>query len=138
MTYLYWPTVVGLPIAASMLPTVLIPTAHDEPALHQPLFDTLFHHADRLYFNAPEEAELVERRLGCPRSGDVIGTGIDIDPPQDTTGFQVSTGVGDRPYLVYVGRIDEHKGALTLHQWFAAYKRRRPGPLMLVLVGRAR
>ena len=60
MTYLYWPTVVGLPIASAMLPTVLVPTAHDEPALHQPLYDTLFHHADRLYFNSQEEAELLE------------------------------------------------------------------------------
>ncbi len=44
-------------------------------------------------------------------------------------------GVGDRPYIVSVGRVDEHKGSKMLASYFATYKERHPGPLALVLVG---
>jgi glycosyltransferase involved in cell wall biosynthesis len=43
--------------------------------------------------------------------------------------------VGDRPYLLYVGRVDRAKGCHLLVDLFAEYKRRRPGPLALVLAG---
>ena len=45
------------------------------------------------------------------------------------------TGLGDRRYIVSVGRVDEHKGSKMLASYFATYKERRPGPLALVLVG---
>ena len=41
----------------------------------------------------------------------------------------------ERPYLVSVGRVDEHKGSKMLAAYFAAYKERHPGPLALALVG---
>jgi glycosyltransferase involved in cell wall biosynthesis len=44
-------------------------------------------------------------------------------------------GLGDRPYLVSVGRVDEHKGSKMLASYFATYKERHPGPLALILVG---
>jgi glycosyltransferase involved in cell wall biosynthesis len=43
-------------------------------------------------------------------------------------------GVGERPYLVCVGRIDPGKGTLELVEWFGRYKARIPGRC-LVLVG---
>ena len=36
------------------------------------------------------------------------------------------TASGDKPYLLYVGRIDEGKGALALVDYFIAYKDRHP------------
>ena len=45
------------------------------------------------------------------------------------------TGLGDRPYIVSVGRVDEHKGSKMLASYFATYKERHPGPLALALVG---
>ena len=44
-------------------------------------------------------------------------------------------GLGDRPYVVSVGRVDEHKGSKMLASYFATYKERHPGPLALALVG---
>jgi glycosyltransferase involved in cell wall biosynthesis len=44
-------------------------------------------------------------------------------------------GLGERPYLVSVGRVDDHKGSRLLWSLFAEYKRRRPGPLALAFVG---
>ena len=44
-------------------------------------------------------------------------------------------GLGDRPYIVSVGRVDEHKGSKMLARFFATYKERNPGPLALALVG---
>jgi glycosyltransferase involved in cell wall biosynthesis len=43
--------------------------------------------------------------------------------------------VGDRPYLVCVGLVDEGKGTTVLARFFAAYKERHPGELALVLIG---
>ena len=39
------------------------------------------------------------------------------------------------PYIVSVGRVDEHKGSKMLASYFATYKERHPGPLALALVG---
>ncbi|MGH9045329.1 MAG: glycosyltransferase family 4 protein, partial [Acidimicrobiales bacterium] len=44
-------------------------------------------------------------------------------------------GVGDRPYLLELGRIDDHKGSKMLNAYFRCYKERRPGPLALAHVG---
>jgi glycosyltransferase involved in cell wall biosynthesis len=49
--------------------------------------------------------------------------------------FRVMSGVGDRPYLLCLGRVDEGKGTAVLARFFVAYKRRRPGPLALVFAG---
>ena len=39
-----------------------------------------------------------------------------------------AAGTGGRPYIVSVGRVDEHKGSKMLAHFFAAYKERHPGP----------
>jgi glycosyltransferase involved in cell wall biosynthesis len=44
-------------------------------------------------------------------------------------------GLGSRPYLVSVGRVDEHKGSKMLASFFIKYKERHPGPLALAFVG---
>jgi len=46
-----------------------------------------------------------------------------------------ATGVGERPYLLAVGRVDDGKGTGVLTRYFTEYKRAHPGPLALVLVG---
>jgi glycosyltransferase involved in cell wall biosynthesis len=67
----------------------------------------------------------------------VIGIGVDLDSPGDGDRFRTRLGLGDRPYLVYVGRVEAGKGSEELINFFEAYKERRPGPLALVLVGPA-
>ena len=59
--YLYWPTVRVIDRVA--VPTILHPAAHDEPALHLPIFPAVFASADALVFQTEAERHLVERML---------------------------------------------------------------------------
>jgi glycosyltransferase involved in cell wall biosynthesis len=132
-TYLYFTTWAGLGAAAR--PTVLHPTAHDEPMIRLPLFDQVFERADAYAFGSEEERALVRRRFGFERPSEVIGIGIEVERPGDAEAFRRRFGLGDRPYVVYVGRLDPNKGAVELFRYFTAYKKRRPGPLALALIG---
>jgi glycosyltransferase involved in cell wall biosynthesis len=133
-TYLYYTTWAGLP-AAGLTPTVLHPTAHDEPPLYLSLFDATFSHASAFAFLTEEEAALVHERFHTRRPGRVVGMGLDPPGAVDVERFRAMHGLGDRPYVVFVGRIDPHKGSEEMFQFFVAYKRRNPGPLALVVVG---
>ena len=134
-TYLYATTWTGLPVAASYGPTVLHPTAHDEPPIHLELFEPLFRHADAFGFLTEEELELVEGRFRLRRPHSLLGIGVQLDNTGDPAAFRRRYGLGDRPYLLYVGRIDPHKGSDEVYDQFLAYKQRHPGPLALVFLG---
>src|SRR5262249_32816695 len=75
-TYLYYPTFFGLPMVAEK--AVLIPTAHDEPAIHLGIFSSVFHLPRFISFNTDEERQFVHRTFHneyIPSA--VIGVGID-------------------------------------------------------------
>lgn len=135
MTYLYATTTRGLPAVSGVVPTVLQPTAHDEPPLWIRLYDSLFRLPDAFLFFTPEEREMVRRRFTLEPTGDTIGIGIDLDQATDVAGFRGLHELGDDPYILYVGRIDAIKGSLEAYHFFEAYKRRNPGPLKFVFVG---
>jgi glycosyltransferase involved in cell wall biosynthesis len=65
----------------------------------------------------------------------VIGIGMELGPAGDGSRFRARFNLGDRPYLVFVGRVEAGKGSEELLGFFAAYKDRNHGPLALVLVG---
>jgi glycosyltransferase involved in cell wall biosynthesis len=134
-TYLYWTTWAALDALGGKVPTVLHPTVHDEPPLRLSIFDTVFRGPDAFALSAPEEVELIRRRFHFDPMGDVVGIGVEVGHT-DPTRFRRAFGLGDEPYLLYVGRIDEGKGARQLVDFFVAYKDRHPGDdLRLVLVG---
>ena len=135
-TFLYYTTWAGLPVAAALAPTVLHPTAHDEPALHLDIFRVLFRHPAAFACSTEEEVTLLRRLFRVRQPAAVIGIGADLQPPDDGgRAFRAASGLGDRPYLVYVGRVDPHKGSVELLEFFAAYKERAPGPLALAVIG---
>ena len=135
-TYLYWPTWATLDAIAGSVPTLLHPLAHDEPSLALPLFgDELFHRPDALVFLTEEEQQLVVERFGAEQPAMVAGVGVDLDVVTDAAAFRTRYGLGDRPYLVFVGRLDPGKGSDEIFDFFVAYKQRNPGPLALVVVG---
>jgi glycosyltransferase involved in cell wall biosynthesis len=135
-TYLYWSTWAGLPVASAVAPTVLHPLAHDEPPLYLALFDLEFRQPDAFGFLTEEEALLVAGRFGVRRPSTTTGVGIDLAPETgDVAGFREANGLGDDPYLLYVGRLDPHKGSEELFTYFTTYKARHPGPLRLAVVG---
>lgn len=136
MTYLYTTTTRGLPAVAGRLPTILQPTAHDEPSIWAPLFDTILRLPDSYLFLTAAEQRFMQRRLH--RYGDigaVVGIGIDDHPVADPTPFRTAHGLVDSRYLLYVGRVDSGKGTGEAVRFFAAYKNRHPGDLKLVLAG---
>jgi glycosyltransferase involved in cell wall biosynthesis len=131
--YLYYPTVRG--ITAVAMPAVLHPAAHDEPALYLPVFRRTFASADALCYHTTSERALVQRiHRVADRPQIVPGLGVGGDASSGRPGADV-LGIGDRPYVVSVGRVDEHKGSVMLAAYFREYKSRHPGPLTLVFVG---
>jgi glycosyltransferase involved in cell wall biosynthesis len=134
-TYLYYPTWAGLPAACGLAPTVLHPTAHDEPPFYLPLFDATFRLPSAFAFSTPEEAGLVRRRFGREAPSEIVGIGVDLDAGGNEDRFRARWGLGDRPYLLFVGRVDPGKGSHEIYDFFSAYKRRNPGPLALVILG---
>ena len=130
--YLYYPTVRGLRLVSER--AVLHAAAHDEPALGLEVFRPVFERSRGLVFHTESERRLVNSRfrVGHPSScwePAFASTGA------TPTAARAAWGLGDRPYLVCIGRVEELKGTTLLARAFATYKERRPGPLALVLVG---
>ena len=122
-------------IAASPAPTVLHPAAHDEPALYLRAFRVSFRDLDGFVYHTRAERALLERvHPVAERPQVVLGLGVDDPAPGGRPGGDV-LGIGDRPYLCYLGRVDEHKGCGMLAEFFARYKERHSGDLALALVG---
>jgi glycosyltransferase involved in cell wall biosynthesis len=131
--YLYYPSVAG--IGRVPMPGVLHPAAHDEPALYLPVFRRTFEAADALCYHTMAERRLVQRvHPTAAHPQIVLGLGVADATPGGRPGGEV-LGIGDRPYLVSVGRVDDHKGSSMLAAFFRTYKERHPGPLALALVG---
>ena len=136
-TYLYRTTTDGLPLAWWRAPTLLHPAAHEERPFRLTAFDRVLRHTDGLFFHSLEEAQLTLSRIGNykgPVATIGLGVGVTLDDP-DVSVFRTRFGIGDRPYLLLLGRIDPNKGSLEAYEFFLAMKRRSPGPLMLVVVG---
>jgi glycosyltransferase involved in cell wall biosynthesis len=122
-------------IAVSTVPTVLHPAAHDEPALYLAAFRRSVADLDGLVYYTRAERELVEHVFGhAGRPQIVLGLGVDGPDGSGKPGGE-QLGLGERPYLCYVGRVDEHKGCLMLADYFREYKARRPSELALAFLG---
>jgi len=100
-TYLYAPTVLGLPLVASR--SLLVPTAHDEPPLKFDLYADAFELPRALLCNTPEEAALVAQRFPKAARARIVGVGVD---PLPDSGWRPVA----EPYALYVGRIEAGKG----------------------------
>jgi glycosyltransferase involved in cell wall biosynthesis len=131
--YLYEPAVRGIPLVPGR--AVFHPAAHEEQPIHLPLFRRVFGLARGLAFYTDAERRLVERLFPVASTPQlVLGLGVDASRG-DERDAREAFGIGDRPYLHTQCRVDAGKGTTMLAEFFAAYKRRRPGPLTLVLAG---
>jgi glycosyltransferase involved in cell wall biosynthesis len=100
-----------------------------------PVFRGTFGDADGFCYHTASERSLVERMYPvAERPQIVLGLGVGESQGRGRPGGEL-LGLGDRPYIVSVGRVDEHKGSKMLAAYFATYKERNPGPLALALVG---
>lgn len=109
-TYLYAPTVWGVPLVAEK--ALVVPTAHDEPPLAFQVYADVFECPRVLLCNTPEEVALIRRRFEAPAATRVVGVGIDPRPGRPER-FRARYGVRG-PYLLYVGRLEAGKGVADL------------------------
>ena len=131
--YLFGTTVHGTRIAPGK--SRLIPCLHDEGYARMAMVKELFTRVAGIIFHTQAERELA-RRLYGPLGGrdHLIGEGIDTELLSDGNRFRRKYGI-DGPFILYAGRKDREKGVDRLIGNFEAYKKARPGPLRLVLVG---
>jgi len=101
-TYLYAPTVLGLEVNPGK--SVLVSTAHDEPAIRLEIFKEVFSRPAALCYLTDSERRFVQAVFSeRPLLEDVVGVGIDIPPqqpyPRMPAGPEedvVTSGEGDR------------------------------------------
>ncbi|TMC70334.1 MAG: glycosyltransferase family 4 protein [Chloroflexi bacterium] len=135
-TYIYYPTVLGLPLVPER--AVLVPTAHEESAILLAAYRPVFHAPRAIAYNTEEERRMVWRRFRNGRvSNEIVGVGVEVPADRSAARFREKYGVAG-PYLLYVGRIGVAKGSREL---FASYRRWRAShpahDVALVLVGDA-
>jgi glycosyltransferase involved in cell wall biosynthesis len=134
-TYLFTPTVYGLPAVAAR--SMLVPAAHDEPALRMGIFRPVFAAARALVFSTPEERDLVNGRFGTGATTQGI-VGVGVDAPADVSAARFRAAhpeLGDDDLLVYAGRVERGKGAADLARNFIRYRAGTTRPVRLVLLG---
>jgi glycosyltransferase involved in cell wall biosynthesis len=130
-TYLYAPTVWGLPLVADR--ALLVPTAHDEPPFAFHSYADAFERPRALLCNTEEELALIDRRFPRHAPAQVVGVGVDV-PRGDPARFRTRHGIAG-PYLYYVGRLEDGKGIGELLRIHQALVRRDPDTPDLVLAG---
>ena len=76
-TYLYAPTVLGLKVDPKR--SLLVPTAHDEPAIRLELYRDVFRKPAGIAFNTGVERAFLRARFEMnPRSEAIVGCGVDL------------------------------------------------------------
>lgn len=132
-TYLYAPTVWGLPMVADR--ALLVPTAHDEPPIRFGTYADVFERPRVLMANTPEEVAMIERFYPDHAPARVVGVGVDR-PEADAARFREKYSLR-KPYLLYVGRLEPGKGIPELLSHHRALRERYNDAPDLVLAGEA-
>jgi glycosyltransferase involved in cell wall biosynthesis len=156
-TYLYAPTVLGLRIDPGR--SLLVPTAHDEPAIHLEIYREMFSLPAAIAYNTDVERRFLTNRFPIRAiAEETVGCGVDLPPGYDHD-FEAEDAAdegedegafrrarGERgaafrrrhrlhgPFLLYGGRIDPGKGCEELIEYFSSYVG-QGGEASLVLMG---
>lgn len=160
-TYLYAPTVLGLQVAPHK--SILVPTAHDEPAIRLDIYKEVFSLPAGIAYNTEVERRFLTTHFSMRAvEEETVGCGVDLpqaqqyprdpedgpSPPDDTqedsptfrphlaqrgTTFRRRHRL-DGPIALYGGRIDPGKGCEELIEYFSAYVA-NGGDAALVLMG---
>lgn len=156
-TYLYAPTVMGIRVAPSK--SLLVPTAHDEPAIRLGIYRDVFAAAAGIVWNTAVERRFVSSTFQLRTLvEDVVGCGVDLPEGEAITDqsdrehvappsrealaphLEGSANAFRRrhrlhgPFALYGGRIDRGKGCEELLEYFQTY-RAAGGEATLALMG---
>jgi glycosyltransferase involved in cell wall biosynthesis len=156
-TYLYAPTVLGITVAPWK--SLLVPTAHDEPAIRLGIYRDVFAAAAGIVWNTDSERAfvtsmmptraLVEDVVGCGvdlPEGEAIGDRRDREEVAPTSREAVASHIEGPanafrrrhriygPFALYGGRIDPGKGCEEMFEYFKNFLD-DGGDVNLVLMG---
>ena len=93
-TYLYAPTVVGAKIAPHK--SILVPTAHDEPAIHLDIYKELFSLPAGLAYNTEVERRFLTTHFSIRAiEEETIGCGVDLPHAQEYPREHAARPAGD-------------------------------------------
>ena len=135
-TYLYYPTVKGLPWVSSK--SILIPTLHDEPAVYRSIYQELMASPAAIFFNTEAEKKLADKIFNISKSiNKIVALGIEVPHVQTDESILEKYGI-KKPYLIYVGRIDKGKGCKRLIQAHKEYIHKKGDRIRLVMAGKSR
>lgn len=127
ITYLYYPTAMG--IAEVPHKAILVPTAHDEYSIHLDIYKDVFSCIRGIVYLTEEEEQVVEKLFANNKIPHVTaGVGVDV--------LDVAKKKVEFEYLIYAGRVDRGKGCDIMFRFFERYKKRNPGKLKLVVLGK--
>ena len=140
-TYLYAPTVMGMRVAPQK--SLLVPTAHDEPAIRLGLYKDLFSAAAGIVWNTEVERQFITSEFHLRTVvEDVVGCGVDLPEGEAITDDDERENVAPssretlaphlegpanafrrrhrihNPFALYGGRIDPGKGCEELLEYF--------------------
>jgi glycosyltransferase involved in cell wall biosynthesis len=81
-TYLYAPTVLGLRVAPAK--SILVPTAHDEPAIHLGIYQEMFSLPAAVAYNTEVERRFLTSTFAIRAAfEETVGCGVDMPPQTD-------------------------------------------------------
>ena len=117
---------------------ILVPTAERDPAIGLSIFGPVFRSVRAVMYNSHEERAMIHAASDNEDvPGVVVGVGSNVPEQADGGRFRRSFNL-DRPFAIYIGRIDENKGCKELFDFYQRYAASFPGGLDLVLIGSAK
>jgi glycosyltransferase involved in cell wall biosynthesis len=131
-TYLYYPAYHGLQIAPEK--SVLVPTAHDEPAIRLNIFRDVFLKPYALIYNTEAEGRFVANMFRPMQLQEVAGVGVDPPVHINKRTFKRKQGLMEN-YFYYGGRIDAGKGCQELIEFYLRKRKKDSEFPLLVLSG---
>ena len=116
---------------------ILVPTAERDPAIGLGIFGPIFRSVRAIMYNSHEERAMIQAATGnADVPGVVVGVGSEVPTRADAQRFRRKFKI-DRPFAIYVGRIDENKGCKELFAFYRRYAATFPDGIDLVLLGSA-
>lgn len=109
--YLFWTTVLGATVAPER--SVVIPCLHDEPYAYLDIVRPTMADVAQVWFMSEPEHDLAHRIGPVAARHPVTGEGVLFPDGYDPEGFRARHGL-ERPFVLFAGRREEHKGWVEL------------------------